>query len=375
MNRTIHQPRANLSRGVVYAFVATGCLRRNASFVRLHELGREFALQGVETHFLLDDTEHNRSLTESLAPARVQLIAGRTRKKRLLARRDVLRDLRPHAVHILNPLFLNTCSVTRLGIPIVCDWDELSSAREKRLARWPATLVVERIARRLASLNVVASRCLQQLFQSRFGIESLYLPYAAYLPDRPTGPNPFVRPTAVYLGNLVPDFDHDIVIDAWDLLKRRGVALDLAIMGGGELLDSVRRDVAERGLTNVHLEGYITGQPMWDRLRHAHVLLFPIRDNTGNRSRCPSKTFAYMQAGRPIIANHVGEVAEALGDLAEYVAATPEAFADAVARIADRQLPDVAYPLHLHTWSDRASQLLAALRDRGIILQTVPACG
>jgi glycosyltransferase involved in cell wall biosynthesis len=278
-------------------------------------------------------------------------------------------------VHILNPLFLNTCSVAGLGIPIVCDWDELSSAREKRVARWPATLVVEKIARRLASLNVVASRCLQQLFQSRFGIDSLYLPYAAYLPDRPTGPNPFAKPTAVYLGNLVPDFDHDIVIDAWELLKRRGVALDLAIMGGGELFESVRSDVAKRGLKNVHVEGYMTGQPMWDRLRYAHVLLFPIRDNTGNRSRCPSKTFAYMQAGRPIIANRVGEVAEALGDLAEYVEATPEAFADAVARVADRHLPDVAYPLHLHTWSDRAARLLAALRDCGIVSQAVPVCG
>ena len=358
-----------------YALLTTGCVQKNASFVRLRELGLELAGLGLDVHFVLDDTPHNRSLAESLQPATLHIVSGANRTTRLLARRQMLRAIGVNAVHILNPLFLNTCSVAGLGIPVVCDWDELSSAREKRLARWPATLVVERIARRLALLNVVASRCLQQMFQSRFGIESLYLPYAAYLPDRPTGPNPFLRPTAVYLGNLVPDFDHDIVIDAWELLKRQGVALDLAIMGGGELLDSVRRDVAERDLTNVHIEGYMTGQPMWDRLRHAHVLLFPIRDNIGNRSRCPSKTFAYMQAGRPIIANHVGEVAEALGNLAAYVAATPEAFADAVARIADRQLPDVAYPLHLHTWSDRASRLLAALRDHGIVSQPVAACG
>lgn len=350
-----------------YALLATGCTKNNASFVRLRELGRELARQGFDVDFVLDGSAHNSSLVQDLQPARLQLVSGTFRATRLFNRRTLLRRLAPDIVHILNPQPLNVSSVFGLGVPIVCDWDELLSARQRPWLRKSNDWFFEACARRIATTHVVASRYLQHLFRARFGVESLYLPYATYLPDAAVASNPFSKPTAVYLGNLIRDFDHDIVIDAWELLLRRGVPLDLSIIGGGELLDSVRRDVERRGLTNVRVEGYMTGQPMWDRLRHAHVLLFPIRDTVGNRSRCPSKTYAYMQARRPIITNRVGEVAEVLGDLAEYVAPSPVEFASAVERIAFTHPPDVDYPVRLHTWADRVSRLVAGLRERGML--------
>lgn len=349
-----------------YILLATGCTEQNASFVRLRELGRELARQGLDVEFVLDKTAHNSTLFENLQPARLHLVSGTVRATRLLNRRKLLRSLAPDAVHILNPQPLNVASVLRLGVPIVCDWDELLSARQRPWIRTSTDWFIEAVARQISTVHVVASRYLQKVFHTRFGIESLYVPYATYLPDMTASANPFPKPTAVYLGNLIPDFDHDLVIDAWELLLMRGIPLDLSIIGGGELLESVRQDVAKRGLTNVRIEGYMTGQPMWDRLRHAHVLLFPIRDTVGNQSRCPSKTYAYMQARRPIITNRVGEVAEVLGDLAEYIAPSPQEFASAVERLASTRPPDVDYPVRLHTWSDRAARLLAALSERGM---------
>jgi glycosyltransferase involved in cell wall biosynthesis len=203
------------------------------------------------------------------------------------------------------------------------------------------------------------------LFLRRHGIKALYLPYAPYLAAMTSERNPFKRPTAVYVGNLMPDYDHDLLIDAWEILARRGLEIDLAICGGGPLLDATRKAVEVRGLTNVHIEGYITGQPLTDRLLHAHVLLLPIRDTPGNRARCPSKTFAYIQSRRPIIANRVGEVAEALGDATTYVSATPEAFAAAVENCVGKQLADVSYP-ELQTWQDWGDTLVRSLEDCGI---------
>lgn len=343
-----------------YAFVATGDVARNASFVRLRELGRELAARGLDVHYFLDDEAATVSqVAPSLAFATVHLARGVSRRARLWQRRRQLASVAPNAVHILNPQPGNCGTIAGLSIPVICDWDELLSARNRAFFQQRVDRLCEWYARRAAALHVVASRWLQERLEKDFGIASLYLPYAAYLPPLPDGPCPFREPTAVYMGNLMPDFDHDLIIDAWEILRRRGNApLKLSIIGGGPLLEAVRSDVKSRGLHDVEIEGYRTGQALWDRLRHAHVLLFPIRDTVGNRSRCPSKTFAYMQAKRPIITNRVGEVAEALGDLATYVRPDPQAFADAVDQLPVGRPADVGYPLHAHQWSSRADSLL-----------------
>jgi glycosyltransferase involved in cell wall biosynthesis len=333
---------------------------RNASFVRLRELGRELAIRGLDVHYFLDDDAATASeVAPTLAFATVHLAQGASRRARLWERRRQLKAASPAAVHILNPQPGNCGAVAGLSIPLVCDWDELLSARDRAFLQRRIDRLCEGYARRTAVLHVVASRWLQDRLDRDFGLESLYLPYAAYLPPLPDGPCPFREPTAVYMGNLMPDFDHDLIIDAWEILARRGrTTPKLSIIGGGPLLDEVKSAVVSRGLATVAVEGFLRGQPLWDRLRHAHVLLFPIRDTVGNRARCPSKTFAYMQARRPIITNRVGEVAEALGDLATYVSPDANSFADAVGRLPDWRLPDVEYPLHAHRWSSRADFLL-----------------
>jgi glycosyltransferase involved in cell wall biosynthesis len=343
-----------------YVLLATGCLNRNASFVRLRELGLALARRSVDVHFIIDDTDYNASLVPNLSPTTVHLVAGSLRPLRLIRRRRLLKRLKPNAVHILNPQPLNTSSVALSSVPLVCDWDELLSVRARPWWRGPSDLLSESYGRGRACLNVVASHYLQDMLHHRYGLSALYLPYAPYLPDITPSQNPFTRPTAVYVGNLVRDYDHDIIIDAWEILARRGIAIDLVICGGGQLLEDVREDVARRGLDRVHIEGYVTGQPLSDRMLHAHVLLLPIRDNPGNRARCPSKTFAYIQARRPVIANAVGEVVEALGKSATYVPASPEGFAAAVEATVGKELPDVSYP-RLQTWQDLGDKLIESL--------------
>lgn len=348
-----------------YALLATGCLNRNASFVRLRELGLALARRSIDVHFILDATDYNATLVPELSPTSVHLVTGGLRSMRLVNRRRMLRSLKPDAVHILNPQPLNTSSVFMSSIPLVCDWDELLSVRDRPWWRQPTDLLSEAYGRKRARLNVVASRYLHDMMHHRYGLSALYLPYAPYLPEVRKSHNPFTRPTAVYVGNLIRDYDHDILIDAWEILAQRGVMIDLAICGGGPLLEHVRQDVARRGLDRVHIEGYVSGQPLADHMLHAHVLLLPIRDNPGNRARCPSKTFAYIQSQRPIIANPVGEVAEALGESATYIPTAPEAFASAVEATVGKELPDVAYP-KLQSWQDLGDKLIESLEACGV---------
>jgi len=356
------------SQSTKYAFVATGNVIRNASFVRLRELGRQLALRGLDVHYFLDNETANAvQVAPMLDFATVHLAAGAGRGSRLFSRRRRLAAVAPAAVHILNPQPGNCGTVAGLGLPLICDWDELLSSRDRGVLRRRIDLACEALGRRNAAVTVVASRALQAFMRQHYRIDALYLPYAAYLPPLEDGPDPFSSPTAVYMGNLMPDFDHDLIIDAWELLQQRGNPLKLCILGGGSQLETVRADVHNRRLANVTVPGYVTGQPLWDHLRHARLLLFPIRDTAGNRSRCPSKTFAYMQARRPVLANPVGEVVEALGPLGWYVEPTPLAFADAVDSLAPGRPADVEYPISSHQWGTRASALLERLSGMNII--------
>ena len=146
------------------------------------------------------------------------------------------------------------------------------------------------------------------------------------------------------MGNLYPAYDHDLLFDRDLLLKAPGKSPRITFLGHGPDLEKWRSFVKENGLSNVEVPGFTTGEELWRRLRHAHVLLFPIRETIINLARCPSKTFAYAQARRPVIANRVGEIPEVLGKKATYVEPTAEAFADAIEQRDDRRSqPDVDY--------------------------------
>ncbi len=96
-------------------------------------------------------------------------------------------------------------------------------------------------------------------------------------------------------------------------------------------------------------------------LRHAHALLFPIRDTILNRARCPSKTFAYAQARRPVITNRVGEVPEVLGERARYVEISAEGFERAMEEAMRERRDDIDYNVEAHNWGARAQTLIDAL--------------
>jgi glycosyltransferase involved in cell wall biosynthesis len=72
-----------------------------------------------------------------------------------------------------------------------------------------------------------------------------------------------------------------------------------------------------------------------DALLCANIFAVPMRDTVSNRGRWPSKVGDYMAAGRPLVANPVGDVASAIkeadvGLLAEY---EPSSFAGACAQL------------------------------------------
>jgi glycosyltransferase involved in cell wall biosynthesis len=223
---------------------------------------------------------------------------------------------------------------------------------------------MDRWLRKRALLRIVASRYMQRRFMADFGLEALYLPHGTFPPPDAELSNPFTDPTAVYMGSLFHSYDHDIVFEAAARLRRRGLAPRLEVIGDGPEFGRWATFTRTNGLDNISMPGRLTGSELWRRLRHAHVLLFPLRDSEVNACRCPGKIFHYAGAKRPIIATRVGEVGEVLGDGARYVACDAESFALAIEDVmASPRAPDVPYAIG--TWDDRATELLTALANQG----------
>ena len=351
------------ARPMNYTFLTGGSWKGNGTLQRIEDLGAALIRQGVRVSYVLDDVPDNRDHVRIDPAARRAYVAPCTGWAQFRARAEAVQSTEPDFVHVMTPSPKAWLTMRRLPrVPVVGDWDEWPAIRKSY--SWPRLRLVrhvDRWLRRRSVLRVVASQYMQRRFRDDFGQDALYLPHGMF--DRrfpPDGPSPFARPTAVYLGSLYPAYDHDVLFDAMRELKARGEAPDLLMITDGPDEARWRQFARDHGLDNVHMPGRMDGDLLARHLRHAHVLLFPLRTSDINMCRCPGKVFFYAVARRPVIATRVGEVAAVLGDRATYVEPTADAFADAIsAAMAAPRQPDVTY--EVGTWDDRARVLLEAL--------------
>ena len=348
-----------------YCFILYGSWEGNAGFIRPRHLGAQLLERGVRVTYIVDDVPYNRTSLNLHPKAELAFVPNSRGIKQIPARRRVIRDVAPDYIHLLNPHAKSFAALA--GMPrmkIVADFDEPPVLHDFGFIRNRVEAAMDRWLRRRADVKIACTMYLHERFRQRYGIDTVYIPHAPYFVEQPRDvASPFTRPTAVYMGNLYPAWDHDILFDAARLMAQRGQKPPIAILGDGPEMQKYKSFVSEHGLDNVQLAGFVSGADLWRHLRHAHVLLFPIRDTILNRSRCPSKIFAYAQAERPLITNRVGELPQLLGESPLYVEESPQAFADAIERVmGEPPQPDVKYHLEHHTWADRAERLLAALQ-------------
>jgi glycosyltransferase involved in cell wall biosynthesis len=368
-----------MTQATRYCFLTVGSWEGASSFVRLREFGghmleRRADAGPIEVVYVVDDHPFNldRTNLKLHRDARVAYVPQSQSLRQITHRRRVLRELDPDVIHVLNPLpkaWLALVGTRWTTGRIVADWDMWQSRSKRPPVNKAMSLLADRWARKNGSLCVVASTYMRDEFRRQFGIEAVYVPFAPYLePDRADGASPYDRPTAVYVGNLYDAvYDHDLLFSAAEILKARGKSPPIAIVGSGPDREKWCAFVRERGLKNVSLPGFLSGDELWRAMRHAAVLLFPIRPTLQNLCRCPSKHFAYAQARRPIIACRIGEVEQVLKDQAEYVEPTAEAFADAIERAVESPGADVSYDLRGHNWAQRTNELVTAVRGAGLM--------
>lgn len=334
----------------------TGCLRAFHLTLGLRQLG-------WDAHLAVPGTVSNRESIEAsiVSPYYFEPSAARFRG----SVGAILETLRPDYVHMLNPkekafLLAATFPKTRF----IFDWEDWTTfIASPGPSRWYKELRDRWLVKR-ASMVMTASRWLGDYILDRYKRDSLYLPYACLNREFPREANLSEPPTGVGMGSLHPGWDHDLLIEAAGVLKRRNQECAIRWIGSGVELESCRNRAAELQLAKFEFSGYLDWEPMLNQLRSAHCLIFPIRNKPLNLARCPFKCFQFAQAARPVITSDVGEVRSILGDHAIYVPPDPELLADAIAKVlSEPRLPDVPYDLSKHRWESRALDLSDRLLD------------
>lgn len=164
----------------------------------------------------------------------------------------------------------------------------------------------------------------------------------ARLVDEPTGTR--TANGALHLlgvGRLVPKKGFDVLIDACAVLDRRGIPLDLTLVGAeDEHGDEIRRRVAASGLGHrVRLRGELGQVELREEYRRADAFCLPCRilDN-GDRDGIPNVLVEAMACGAPVVTTPVSGIPELVANGVNGLLVPPDdpaRLADALARLYD----------------------------------------
>jgi colanic acid biosynthesis glycosyl transferase WcaI len=116
----------------------------------------------------------------------------------------------------------------------------------------------------------------------------------------------------------------DAVLDAAALIAESDRQVQFVFVGGGIDVEPLKLRSTERGLTNVLFLPRIPAQEVGSLLAASDVLLVHLRDDPLFSITVPSKTQAYMAAGRPVLMAVRGDAAALIQQAAAGICCQPE---------------------------------------------------
>lgn len=134
----------------------------------------------------------------------------------------------------------------------------------------------------------------------------------------------------IYGGNIGTAQGLGVVLLAADALRDRH-DIQFLIIGDGVERDTLEKQAAQLALPNVRFLGRRPPEEMASYLALADALFLHLKRNPAYAITIPSKTYAYLATGRPIIAAAEGEVADLVLEIGAGIACPPED-PDALAR-------------------------------------------
>jgi glycosyltransferase involved in cell wall biosynthesis len=146
----------------------------------------------------------------------------------------------------------------------------------------------------------------------------------------PSSPAAGVEPASsgrfrvVFAGTIGKAQALESVLKAADILKKADPSVQFVFVGGGTEVERLQRLADEMELPNVVFAARRAVAEIGAILKSADVLLVHLRDDPLFAVTIPSKTQAYMAAGRPIVMAVRGDAAELVGRARAGVVCPPE---------------------------------------------------
>lgn len=127
----------------------------------------------------------------------------------------------------------------------------------------------------------------------------------------------------VYAGNVGTAQGLGVVLDTADLLGDLQ-QVQFVLIGDGVERQPLEALAAQRGLGNVRFLGSRPPSAMAGYLAYADVVLLPLLSNPAYEITIPSKTYAYLASGRPILVAAHGDAADLVREARAGLVCAPE---------------------------------------------------
>jgi glycosyltransferase involved in cell wall biosynthesis len=116
------------------------------------------------------------------------------------------------------------------------------------------------------------------------------------------------------VGRLIPKKGFRHLIDACDILKRKGCEFSCTIIGEGILERQLMRTIESKGLGEVvTLRGFVRPQELIEYYRNADIFVLPcVVAENGDRDVLPNVVLEAMAMGVPVVATDLSAISEAL---------------------------------------------------------------
>ena len=230
-------------------------------------------------------------------------------------------------IYAYNPPLTTTLSAVIFGklrnIPVVIDIQDL----------WPDTLTATGMLNNKAALNVISKlcnftyRCANEIVVLSPGFKNRLIergvpkdkitviynwcdetvlsgvkPNKSYLP-----PNGF---NIVFAGNIGKAQGVESIIDAAEIVANKNLDANIIFVGDGISLNDAKKRVAEKKLTNVFFVPRVPMNKVGEILSASDALLVHLNENELFKITIPSRTQAYLAAGKPILMGVSGDASD-----------------------------------------------------------------
>ena len=295
----------------IHCFIISGFLSSAANY-RSYNLSIALRKQGISTLVICENKRANLSFIENLKMHGIQVRTFSENKILLsiLKTRVFLWEFNPSFIYQTNPTIRAFLSLFLTPYTLIGEWDEPELLKFERGFKKKLAQILHYWFLRKSKIRISCTK-----YYKKFIPESFYIPHGQYINDKfdLTDKSSEKEKYFVYLGNFYKLWDHDLLFKGLSKAKKNNFSPLVKFIGNGPEYKKWVDYAKENKLGNIKFEGFLNHNDLMKILYSAHALLFPMRDTPLNKSRCPSKIFAYIASKRPIIAHNVGEIKSLLG--------------------------------------------------------------